>query len=508
MLGALVGRVGAVWAGVRVRRFSLHSIANQKKWFRRLIKAGTTTLYGREVGLPGVEDYEHYRTQVPLVTYEDLLPWIERIKNGEMDVLWRGLPLYFAKTSGTTAGGAKLIPLTAEMLRCQVRAAAEVVFNWVRLTGRYDIFNGKMLYLSGSPEVEYVGCIPSGRLSGIVHRHVPWFVRSSRLPSMEANMIEKWEDKLRAIIREVLAVREQLTLISGIPPWIEMFLEWVEAETGRRIVDVFPRLTLYVHGGVQFEPYRLLLRKYLPQGQVHFLETFPASEGFIGYQDVVETQEKHPGLLLLTDHGIFYEFIPLGEATAERPSRLPLWEIEEGRLYEVVLTTNAGLWAYRLGDVVRVVSVEPVRVVVVGRTSQYISAFGEHVIIEEVEKAIAEAARHTGAIVKEFTVAPQVAPTEGGRPYHEWFVEFEQAPEDIELFARILDDELQRLNPYYRDLVSGGILRRAVVRVVRQGAFREYLSSIGRLGGQNKVPRLANDRRHADPLVAYIAGDA
>ncbi len=489
----------AAWTHRQVRRWYTDSERLQQKWFERLVRTGRKTKYGQKIGLGEVHNYEDYRQRVPLVRYEDLLPYIEEIKSGVRDVLWPGRPAYFAKTSGTTAG-AKYIPLTREQLKHQIKAARQALFNYVHLTDNAHIFEGKMLFLSGSPEVDKVGAIPAGRLSGIVHRHIPAWALRNRLPSWETNIIPDWETKLERVIDEVLAVAEQFTLLSGIPPWVQMFLERLQERTGRPPYEVLPNLKIYVHGGVQFTPYEPILRRLLGPN-VDFLETFPASEGFIAFQDWVRDGE---GLILLPDHGIFYEFIPVEDAQSETPRRLPLWEVEPGASYEVVLTTNAGLWAYRLGDVVRFVSVRPYRLVVTGRVSQYISAFGEHVIIEELEKALQEGLKQAGGLVREFHVAPQLTPSDARRPYHEWFIEFIEVPEDMAAFAMAVDKALQKLNPYYKDLREGNILEALKVRPLRQGGFHAYLKQIGKLGGQFKVPRVANDRRHAEGLQQFV----
>ncbi|NPA34497.1 MAG: GH3 auxin-responsive promoter family protein [Chlorobi bacterium] len=472
----------------------------QQKWFRRLLKIGKQTLYGKEHNFEAIKDYDSFIQHVPLCKYENLLPYIDKIKEGHKNVLWKGLPAYFAKTSGTTAG-AKYIPLTMEQLKLQIRAARQALFNYVAQTGDADLFNGKMLFLSGSPDVEKVGKIYAGRLSGIVHRHVPKWALRNRLPSYEINRIADWNKKVDAIIDEVLQVAKQLTLISGIPPWIQMFLERIVERTGKMPFQLFPNLRVYVHGGVQFAPYERVLRELLGENVV-FIETFPASEGFFAFQDALDDPKK--GLILLPDSGIFYEFIPFEETDNENPRRVPLDKIEKGKVYEMVLSTNAGLWAYRLGDLVRFTSVSPYRVRVVGRTSQYISAFGEHVIIEEIENALNEALKKAGGKVRDFHVAPQITPSDNERPYHEWFIEFIQLPEDMQLFVEELDKALQKQNPYYKDLREGLILDLPKIRILPQGSFHAYLDSIGKLGGQFKVPRVSNDRKHADPFSQYV----
>ncbi len=489
------------WTAREVDRYRRQALVHQEEWFWRLLRVGRWTAYGRQYGFGEIRSYDEYRRRVPLVQYEDLLPWIARIQRGEENVLWRGRPMYFAKTAGTTAR-TKYIPLTREALRFQIRAAREAVFlyAWWRRSPR--LFTGKMLFLSGSPDVEMVGEIPAGRLSGIVHRHVPRWVLRNRLPPYEVNRLSPWEKKLARIVDLVLAHRESLTLISGIPPWIVMFLEWIEARTGEMPGKLFPRLEVYVHGGVQFRPYRDRLRGFLPD--VWFWETYPASEGFFAYQDEPEKDEEHPGLLLLTNHGIFYEFIPLEEVHRSDPSRYWLGEVEPNHPYELVVTTCAGLWAYRTGDLVRFESCRPYRLRVVGRARMTLSPFGEHVLVEELEQALAEACRVLDAEVREFTVSAVITPEEGKRPYHVWVIEFGGLPRSWEQFVRVLDEALQRRNPYYADLRQGKILALPEVRVLSSGAFQSYLSQIGKIGEQYKVPRVDPEGRHVKELDAWV----
>ncbi len=442
--------------------------------------------------------YEAFRDQVPVRDYEALKPYVERIKQGEKDVLWPGLPKYFAKTSGTTSG-VKYIPLTKDSMPNHFGSARNALFNYYARTGNGRFLDGKMIFLSGSPELEEVGGIPTGRLSGIVNHEVPGWLRTNQLPSYKTNCIEEWEEKLERIIDETM--QADMRLISGIPPWVQMYYERLLERTGKRTVkEVFPNYSMFVYGGVNFEPYRAALENLVGE-RIDSVETYPASEGFIAFQD----SQTEPGLLLNADSGIFFEFIPLEDIHSDHPRRLWLDELEVGVNYVLIINNNAGLWGYNIGDTVQFVSKDPYRLVVSGRVKHYISAFGEHVIGKEVEEAMnAAAARHQVRVV-EYTVAPQVSPPEGGTPYHEWFVEFQEAPDDVEQFAADLDREMVQQNIYYQDLIDGNILRPLKIQVMQKDAFRNYMKTQGKLGGQNKVPRLSNDRKIADLLSPWKA---
>lgn len=478
-----------------IDRWSADPVGAQSKVLQALLAKGRRTAFGQAHGLDRVRDHQGFREQVPLRDYEGLRPWVERIKAGEQDVLWPGRPRYFAKTSGTTSG-VKYIPLTADSLPNHFGTARNALFNYAARSGNYRFLDGKMIFLSGSPVLEKVGPVPTGRLSGIVNHEVPAWLRTHQLPSYATNCIESWEDKLDAIVTETLG--RDLRLISGIPPWVQMYYERLLARSGRRTIrEVFPRFEVFVYGGVSFEPYRDSLERL--QGiRMDSVETYPASEGFIAFQD----RQEDPGLLLNVDSGIFFEFVPLEEVSRPQPTRLTVGAVETGVHYALVINNNAGLWGYEIGDTVRFVSLFPHRLVVSGRVRHFISAFGEHVIGKEVETAIQAAMQATGARIVEFTVAPQVSPSEGGLPYHEWLVEFEHPPADPDRFAAILDEQMREQNIYYRDLIRGNILRPLKVTSLSRDCFRDHMRSQGKLGGQHKVPRLSNDRKLAEALHA------
>lgn len=470
----------------------------QKRIFEQLISGGKTTLFGKDHWLSSVKTYESFREQVPVRDYEDLKPYIERIKKGEENVLWPGKPLYLSKTSGTTSG-VKYIPLTRASIPNHINSTRNALLSYIHETGKAKFLDGKLIFLSGSPALETINGIPVGRLSGIVNHHVPSYLRRNQLPSYPTNCIEDWENKVDAIVEETL--HQKLTLISGIPPWVQMYFDKLTERTGKKIKDIFPEFDLFIYGGVNYEPYRNKLEQSIGK-KVDSIELYPASEGFIAYQD----RQNDPSLLLMVNSGIFYEFIPANEYFNTNPTRISLKDVELGVNYAIILNTNAGLWGYSLGDTVKFVSKDPYKILVTGRIKHFISAFGEHVITEEIEKALMHAAKQQHAEIVEFTVAPQVNPSGGGLPYHEWFIEFHREPDNMERFALAIDESLQRQNIYYRDLISGHILQPLKIRRLQKDAFVSYMRSLGKLGGQNKVPRLSNDRKLVDELGTRTLG--
>lgn len=468
----------------------------QKELLQNLIKTAENTRFGKDHNFSSIQSYQDYVQHVPIRDYEGLKPYVDQVVDGKSDVLWKGKPLYFAKTSGTTSGS-KYIPISNESMPFHVKAARNALLNYIRLKGNANFVNGKMIFLQGSPTLEEVNGIKTGRLSGIVAHFVPSYLQKSRMPSWETNCIEDWETKVDAIVEET--INENMTLISGIPPWIIMYFERLQAKSGKKIGDLFPNLQLIVTGGVNYEPYREKMNQLLGK-KVDILQTYPASEGFIAHQDQLGKED----LLLLLNHGIFYEFVPVEEFGQENTKRLSVGEVELNQNYAVIMTTNAGLWAYSIGDTVKFTSLKPYRIVVSGRIKHYTSAFGEHVIAQEVEKALQNTLEQIPAAVSEFHVSPQVNP-QNGLPYHEWLIEFETEPKDVAKFGTILDHELQQQNAYYFDLIEGKVLRPVVITKIQRNGFNEFMKSQGKLGGQFKLPRLANDRKVADKLNTWKA---
>lgn len=490
---ALLIRPFAKHIARRIDRWAANAIACQEAVFRDLCAKGAGTAFGRDHRLQDVHDYESFVDAVPIRDYEDLKPYIERLKTGEANVLWPGKPAYFAKTSGTTSG-VKYIPMSRESTPLHFGTARDALFNYYARTGNGRWLDGKMIFLSGSPELDETAGIPTGRLSGISNHLVPAWLRTNQMPGWKTNCIEDWEEKLERIVDETL--QSDMRLISGIPPWVQMYYERLLARSGKSSIrELFPNFSVFAYGGVNFEPYRAKLEA-LVGGPIDNVETYPASEGFIAFQDCFPAQ----GLLLNVDAGMFFEFVPVEEIFKEKPRRIWLKDVEIGVNYVLILNTNAGLWGYNIGDTVQFVSKDPYRIVVSGRVKHFISAFGEHVIGKEVEAALLPVARAAGIRIVEFTVAPQVVPPEGGLPYHEWLIEFDNAPDNLEAFALAVDKEMCTQNIYYDDLIRGNILRTLKITPLRRDAFREYMKNEGKLGGQNKVPRLANDRKIADVL--------
>lgn len=497
MLNFFKKNAALIWAKKHVQKaedFKKNAEKNQEDLLLSLVNTAQKTLFGREHDFENIRSVKEFQDRVPVADYEDLKPYIERVKKGQSNILWTETPEYFAKTSGTTSGS-KYIPISKEGMPFQIAGAQSALFHYISKKNNADFVNGKMIFLQGSPELEEVFGIKTGRLSGIVAHHIPNYLQKNRLPSWETNIMEDWETKVDKIIEET--EHENMTLISGIPPWLIMYFEKLTEKHGKKIKQLFPNLQLIVTGGVNYEPYRDKMEELLG-GKVDIVQTFPASEGFFAFQDDY-TKE---GLLLLTNHGIFYEFIPLEEYGKPGARRLTLKEIELHKDYALILTTNSGLWAYSIGDVVRFISKDPYRVLVSGRTKHFTSAFGEHVIAFEVEEAMKATLEKHPAQITEFHLAPQVNPAEG-LPYHEWLIEFEKEPEHLEAFRNELDQQLRARNTYYDDLISGNILQKLQITRLAKNAFHEYAKSQGKLGGQNKTPRLANDRKIANLLEIY-----
>ncbi len=479
----------------RQRKNAERGVECQDKVLKHLVDRAQSTQFGVDHRFKEIITYTDFKNTVPVRDYEAFIPYIDKIKSGEKDILWPGQPIYFCKTSGTTAG-TKYIPLTRESMPNHIGSARNALLSYIVETGQTSFVNGKMIFLQGSPKLDQLPCgIPYGRLSGIVANHVPGYLQKNRMPSYATNCIEDWEEKVNAIANET--INQDMTLISGIPSWVQMYFEILLEKSGKqKIKDVFPNFNLFVFGGVNFDPYRSRFNDLIGK-KIPTIETYPASEGFIAFQDSQEAE----GLLLNVYSGIYFEFIATDDYFSETPKRLSLGEVKIGVNYAILLSTNAGLWSYSIGDTVRFVSLDPPRIKVTGRIKHYTSAFGEHVIAEEVEKAMVETCQVHQITVSEFHVAPKINPTEG-LPYHEWFVEADELPSDIHSFSLGIDEMMRKQNIYYDDLIKGSVLKPAVVQFVKKGTFNAYMKSVGKLGGQNKVPRLSNDRNIADALIA------
>ena len=496
MIKAFAAKIYAALMHKKNQKWINNPLDAQTKVFRDLVQKGAKTQFGKDHSLQKGIDIEVFRASVPVRDYEQLRPYIDQVLEGKMDVLWPGRPLYYAKSSGTTSG-AKYIPITADSMPQHIRAARDALLNYIYQTGNTKAINGKHIFLQGSPVLENKNGVALGRLSGIVAHYVPAYLQKNRMPSWETNCIDDWETKVDAVVEETL--KENMTIIGGIPSWVKMYFERLIKKTGKSVGELFPNFSLFVYGGVNFEPYRGIFNKLIGRttGSIEF---YPASEGFFAYQD----SQTDKGLLLLLNHGIFYEFIVASSFFEKEQEFHSLEEVQVGVNYVMIISTTAGLWRYNIGDTIQFTSLEPYKVIVSGRIKHFISAFGEHVIVSEVEQALQKAVdkEANDVIIREFTVAPQVKP-KSGLPYHEWFIEFDQEPTNIEAFALYIDQQMQQKNIYYDDLIKGNILRPLVIRKVKQDGFQNYMKSIGKLGGQNKVPRVSDNRKIADALASF-----
>lgn len=492
---SIAAKIFAAYIHKKTQEWITNPLVAQERVFNSLIIKAKETKFGKAHAFDTIHSHEDFCKQVPVRDYEAIKPYIDEVVMGKEDILWPGKPIYFAKTSGTTSG-AKYIPLTKESMPYHIEAARNAILSYIYETGKSDFVNGKMIFLQGSPELEEKKGIHFGRLSGIVAHFVPNYLQKNRLPSWKTNCIEDWETKVDAIVEET--INEDMTVISGIPSWVQMYFEKLATKANKPVGDLFKNFNLFIYGGVNYEPYRAKFEKLIGR-KVDSIELFPASEGFFAYQN----NQQDSGMLLLVNSGIFYEFIKADEFFSENPKRLTLKDVEIGVNYVLIISTNAGLWAYNIGDTVTFTSILPYKVVVTGRIKHYISAFGEHVIGKEVEEAMRIATANTSIRINEFTVAPQITPIVG-LPYHEWLVEFDSeniTNEDLNVFALQLDQAMRQQNVYYDDLIKGNVLRTAVVTKIYKNGFQEYMKSIGKLGGQNKLPRLSNDRSIADFLT-------
>ena len=479
----------------RVYKWANNPHKTQDKVFKSLIKKAKNTAFGRDHDFSNIKTYNDFKNRVPIHDYEGLKSYVDRIVAGEENVLWNGKPIYFAKTSGTTSG-AKYIPITKESMPTHIKAARNALLLYMAEKNDASFVNGKMIFLQGSPILEDKNGVKLGRLSGIVAHYVPQYLLKNRLPSWETNCIEDWDTKVNAIVEET--IHEDMSVISGIPSWVQMYFEKLIERTGKSVSELFPNFNFFVYGGVNFEPYKNKFESLIGK-KIDYIELYPASEGFIAYQD----SQKEKGMLLQLNGGIFYEFIPAANFFDENPTRISLKDVQLSVNYVIILNTNAGLWGYNIGDTVEFTSLLPYRIKVTGRIKHFISAFGEHVIGKEVEKALNDSIKETTINISEFTVAPQVNP-ENGLPYHEWFIEFENEPEDMESFSFKVDASMQEQNIYYTDLIDGKILRPLIIRKVKKGGFHEYMKSIGKFGGQNKIPQLSDNRKIADVLQNFL----
>ncbi|NNK76133.1 MAG: hypothetical protein HKP42_08715 [Maribacter sp.] len=494
---SFAARIFARRVARKTAKWVARPIETQNDLFTELITTATKTLFGKDHNFTEIKNHSDFVENVPIRDYEELKAYVEQIVAGNSDILWPGKPIYFAKTSGTTSG-AKYIPITKMSIKHQVEASRNAILNYINETRNADFVDGKMIFLQGSPELDEKNGVKLGRLSGISAHYVPNYLQKNRLPSWETNCIEDWETKVNAIVEETIS--ENMTVIAGIPSWVQMYFEKLSERGNAKVGELFKNFQLFIYGGVNYEPYRSKFENLIGR-KVDSIELFPASEGFFAYQD----SQTEKGMLLLLNSGIFYEFVKADEFYNEDRKRLTLKDVQLGINYVMIISTNAGLWAYNLGDTVQFISINPYKIIVSGRIKHFISAFGEHVIAKEVEEAMQAAVEATDARINEFTVAPQIATEDGELPYHQWLIEFESIPSDMDAFIQMLDTSLQKQNSYYFDLIDGKILQTLKIQPIKIGGFQEYMKSIGKLGGQNKVQRLSNDRKVANALSEFSA---
>ena len=470
-------------------------IQAQSKTLKNLINNGKNTLFGQQHFFKEIKGYDDFKDSIPIRDYEKFKIYIDRIIKGESDVIWPGKPVYFSKTSGTTSG-IKNIPIFKNAIKTHINSARDSILQYILNSGDTSFIKGKQIFIQGSPLLKTKKGIKIGRLSGIVAHHVPFYMKSSRMPSWNVNCIEDWEEKINAIVDETM--NQNMTLISGIPPWVQMYFEKIIEKSGQKVGNVFENFSLFIYGGVSFKPYKKIFDELIGR-KVNSIQVYPASEGFFAYQDQMDNESM---LLTLNNH-IYYEFIETKDLLVGNNNYIPLSEVKVGKNYALIISTSSGLWRYNIGDTIQFTEIKPFRIIVTGRIKHFISAFGEHVIAKEVETAIREASSKLKSRIREFTVAPQVAP-EVGLPFHEWFIEFEQINDNLEEIECIIDNIMQRQNIYYKDLIQGKILSPLRITKIKKGGFNNYMKSIGKLGGQNKVPHLSNDRKIVNQLKNQI----
>ncbi len=485
----------------QIDHFRSHPHVVQQNTLKELLHAARNTEWGKKHGYGEISDYETYRQRVPLQNYEDVKPYIDRLLKGEQQLLWPSDIQWFAKSSGTTADRSKFIPISQESLSdCHYRAGKDVLSLYCYNKPRSKIFDGKGLIMGGSHKVSEINNQAYfGDLSAVLLQNAPALGSFFRTPGLSLALLDNWEEKLDKVAHATYS--QNVTNISGVPSWNLVLLKHVLEITGRNhILEVWPNLELFIHGGVSFAPYKSQFEKIIPSPEMNYMETYNASEGFFGIQDIPESDE----MLLMLDYGIFYEFIPMDSYGQPTEKAIPLTEVKKDTNYAMVISTNAGLWRYMIGDTVRFTSISPYRIRISGRTRNYINAFGEEVIIDNAEGALAAACRATGAIISEYTAAP-VYLDDDESAAHQYIIEFEQEPESRKDFTDTLDTELRRLNSDYDAKRSADLmLKKPVITKVPRKTFFSWMKKRGKIGGQNKVPRLYNNRKYADSILDFI----
>lgn len=487
----------------QIELFIKYPIDVQKEVLQNLLETAKNTVFGKEHKFHEIKNYASYIEQVPVVSYEQFFPYIERVMRGEQQVLWPSKVKWFAKSSGTTNAKSKFIPVSSEALDdCHYKGGKDLLSIYVNNYPDTKIFSGKNLAIGGSQQINQLdenADSYAGDVSAVLMKNLPFWAQFSRTPKLEIALMENWEDKIEKIAQATK--NENITSMAGIPTWTIFLLQRIMQIKGTdNILEVWPNLELFIHGAVSFTPYRSLFKELIPSSQMHYLETYNATEGFFGIQDQKDSTE----MLLMLDYGIFYEFIPSEDFDSEDPRTIDLSEVEVGKNYAVVISTNAGLWRYKIGDTIKFTSTHPYRFVISGRTKHFINAFGEELIVENAEQGIARACEQSHALVDDFTAAPRYI-GDGQKGCHEWVIEFSQPPQDLSHFVKVLDESLRAINTDYDAKRTKSIaVAEPVVHAVEPGTFYQWMKKRGKLGGQNKVPRLANNRDYVDDILKML----
>ena len=470
----------------------------QQETLLKLLSAAAKTEYGKKYGFTSVDSIEQFKERLPLQSYEDIKPYVDRLREGERDLIWPGEIKWFAKSSGTTSDKSKFIPVSNEALEdCHFRGGKDILAIYTNNNPDTKIFSGKGLTIGGSHQVNnFNNQSFYGDLSAILLENTPFWVSFIRTPTTKVALMEKWEEKLEKAYEETLF--ENVTNIAGVPSWNLVFIKYILEKTGKSdLLKIWPNLELFIHGGISFLPYREQFEKLIPSPSMNYMETYNASEGFFAIQD----DPKCDDMLLMLDYGVYYEFIPMEGIDEDNPKSLSIGEVEAGKNYAVVISTNGGLWRYMIGDTVVFTSLYPHKIKVSGRTKHFINAFGEELIIDNAENALKTACRKTCAVISEYTAGP-VFMSDTSKGAHEWLIEFEKEPDSMEYFSTLLDNALKSLNSDYEAKRYKSItLDPPAVRSVKKGLFYQWLKEKGKLGGQHKVPRLANNRQYLDELI-------
>jgi hypothetical protein len=483
-----------------IRHVIQHPVETQKKVFRQLLKSAVHTEWGRKYHYHSVYSYHDFKNRVPLQDYDSLKPYIERMMQGEQNILWNTPVVWFAKSSGTTSDKSKFIPVSAESLNdCHYKAGKDVMALYIEQFPDTKIFQGKGLVMGGSHRISNVnGKVRYGDVSAVMLQNIPLLGKLLKTPPLDVALLDDWEEKIQKTIQ--ITLHQKVTHLVGVPTWTLVLLKEILKQTGKKcIIEVWKDLELYIHGGVNFNPYRQQFKNIIAHEGMRYMETYNASEGFFGLQDNLNQED----LMLMPDYGIFYEFIPAEHIHSQNPPVLPLEDIETGKNYSMIISTNGGLWRYQIGDTIMFTSKFPFKFIITGRTKHFINAFGEEVIVDNTDKAIAIACNKTGASVKDYTVAPYYI-SSNDKGCHEWFIEFEIPPSNLENFTAELDKALQSLNSDYEAKRFKDIALTAPrIHVLKENTFYNWLKKKGKLGGQNKVPRLSNDRKIADEILQF-----